>query len=80
MGQQTDSYEGLKVKFIEAVKEQKELYNKVLESKGNTRVFCRYRPLNGEEIAAGASMVVDFESAKDGELTVKSNGAPKLQV
>ncbi|WKA07439.1 hypothetical protein VitviT2T_025266 [Vitis vinifera] len=80
MGQQTDSYEGLKVKFIEAVKEQKELYNKVLESKGNTRVFCRCRPLNGEEIAAGASMVVDFESAKDGELTVKSNGAPKLQV
>lgn len=77
MKQQTDSYEHLKVKFIEGVKEQKELYNKVLELKGNIRVFCRCRPLNGEEIAAGASMAIDFESAKDGELTVKSNGAPK---
>ena len=40
-------------------------------------MFCRCRPLNSEEIAAGASMAIDFESAKDGELTVKSNGAPK---
>ncbi|WRX29408.1 Leucine-rich repeat - like 10 [Theobroma cacao] len=44
---------------------------------GNIRVFCRCRPLNSEEIAAGASMAVDFESAKDGELTVLSNGAPR---
>ncbi|KAE8706169.1 Sodium/hydrogen exchanger 6 [Hibiscus syriacus] len=58
-------------------KEMKELYNKVLELKGNIRVFCRCRPLNSEEIAAGASMAIDFESAKDGELTVISNGAPK---
>lgn len=44
---------------------------------GNIRVFCRCRPLNTEEIAYGASMVVDFESDKDGELIVKSNGAPR---
>ena len=44
---------------------------------GNIRVFCRCRPLNTEEIGSGASMVVDFESAKDGELIVKSNGAPR---
>ncbi|WRX29407.1 hypothetical protein QQP08_021894 [Theobroma cacao] len=46
-------------------------------SRRNIRVFCRCRPLNSEEIAAGASMAVDFESAKDGELTVLSNGAPR---
>lgn len=44
---------------------------------GNIRVFCRCRPLNSEEIAAGASLAIDFESVKDGELTVISNGAPK---
>ncbi|KAJ6332750.1 hypothetical protein OIU77_008744 [Salix suchowensis] len=44
---------------------------------GNIRVFCRCRPLKSEEVAAGASMTIDFESAKDGELTVMSNGLPK---
>ncbi|RXH74650.1 hypothetical protein DVH24_029371 [Malus domestica] len=58
-------------------KERKELYNKVLELKGNIRVFCRCRPLNNDEVAAGASMAIDFESAKDGELTVKSNGVTR---
>ncbi|KAK9085934.1 hypothetical protein Sjap_026345 [Stephania japonica] len=67
----------LKLKFIEGANERKELYNKVLELKGNIRVSCRCRPLNSEEIAVGASMAIDFESAKDGELIVKANGAPK---
>ncbi|KAI3947840.1 hypothetical protein MKX01_034505 [Papaver californicum] len=67
----------LRVKFINGAKERKELYNKVLELKGNIRVFCRCRPLNAEEAAEGASISIDFESAKDGELMVKSNGAPK---
>uniref|UniRef100_A0A9I9DBZ0 Kinesin motor domain-containing protein n=1 Tax=Cucumis melo TaxID=3656 RepID=A0A9I9DBZ0_CUCME len=75
--QQLDLQENLKTKFVEGAKERKELYNKMLELKGNIRVFCRCRPLNTEEIASGASMVVDFESAKDGELIVKSNGAPR---
>lgn len=39
MKQQTDSYEHLKVKYIEGVKEQKELYNKVLELKGSQCSF-----------------------------------------
>ncbi|KAF5728089.1 kinesin-related protein 2 [Tripterygium wilfordii] len=77
MKQQTDMHEDLKVKFVEGAKERKELYNRVLELKGNIRVFCRCRPLNVEEIAAGASTAIDFESAKDGELTIISNGAPK---
>lgn len=38
-------------------------------------MFCRCRPLNVEEIDAGASVAVDFESSNEGELTIKSNGA-----
>ncbi|GAV78676.1 Kinesin domain-containing protein [Cephalotus follicularis] len=74
---QVDIHEDLKTKFIEVAKERRELYNKVLELKGNIRVFCRCRPLNGEEIAAGATMTIDFESTRDGELNVISNGALK---
>lgn len=46
-------------------------------STGNIRAFCRCRPLNSEEIDGGASEAVDFEAAKDGEVTIKSNGIPK---
>ncbi|CAN0891181.1 Kinesin-like protein KIN-14Q [Linum grandiflorum] len=77
MKQQAGLHGDLVKKFMEGVRERKELYNKVLELKGNIRVFCRCRPLNSEEIAAGASMAIDFESAKEGELTVFSNGVPK---
>ncbi|KAK4727921.1 hypothetical protein R3W88_032838 [Solanum pinnatisectum] len=75
--EQVELHEDLKIKFIKGAKEQKELYNKVLDLKGNIRVFCRCRPLNAEETAAGASMTIDFEAAKDGELTVKSNVTSK---
>ncbi|KAI3457574.1 hypothetical protein Pfo_014237 [Paulownia fortunei] len=74
MNQHVQLHEDIKIKFLQEVKEKKELYNKVLELKGNIRVFCRCRPLNTEEIDGGASVAVDFEAAKDGELTVKSNG------
>ncbi|XP_050279572.1 kinesin-like protein KIN-14Q isoform X4 [Quercus robur] len=77
INQRVDLHEDLKIKFMEGAKERKELYNKVLELKGNIRVFCRCRPLNTEEISVGASMAIDFESAKDGELTVRSNGASR---
>ncbi|CAB4277106.1 unnamed protein product [Prunus armeniaca] len=77
LNQQVNLHKDLKTKFIEGAKERKELYNKVLELKGNIRVFCRCRPLNTEEVAAGASMAIDFESAKDGELNIKSNGATR---
>ncbi|KAM1234642.1 hypothetical protein ACFX2J_004197 [Malus domestica] len=77
LNQQVNLHNDLKTKFIEGAKERKELYNKVLELKGNIRVFCRCRPLNTDEVAAGASMAIDFESAKDGELTVKSNGVTR---
>ncbi|KAL0443659.1 UNVERIFIED_CONTAM: Kinesin-like protein KIN-14Q [Sesamum latifolium] len=62
MNQHVQLHEDVKMKFLQADKEKKELYNKVLELK---------------EIDGGASVAVDFEAAKDGELIVKSNGISK---
>lgn len=70
-------FKDLKEKFVEEAKERKDLYNKLIELKGNIRVFCRCRPLNAGEIAEGASMAVDFESAKDGELLVRGHVSSK---
>ncbi|PKI47663.1 hypothetical protein CRG98_031949 [Punica granatum] len=75
MNEQEELHKDLTVKFVEGAKRRKELYNKVLELKGNIRVFCRCRPLNEQEVTAEAPMAVDFESSSDGDLTVKSNGA-----
>ncbi|KAL6548608.1 hypothetical protein OROGR_009029 [Orobanche gracilis] len=66
INEQLESHEDLKSKYIEGAKERKELYNKVLDLRGNIRVFCRCRPLNTEEIKAGATMALEFDSAKDG--------------
>ncbi|WOL07891.1 hypothetical protein Cni_G16641 [Canna indica] len=66
-------YEDLKIRFNDEEKERKDLYNQIIELKGNIRVFCRCRPLNMEEKARGASMVIDFGSAKDGDLIVKGH-------
>ncbi|XP_042025542.1 kinesin-like protein KIN-14Q isoform X1 [Salvia splendens] len=74
---QVQLHEDIKTKFLQTVKERKELYNKVLSLKGNIRVFCRCRPMNSNEIDGGASVAVDFEAARDGEITVKSNGVSK---
>ncbi|KAF8655689.1 hypothetical protein HU200_061010 [Digitaria exilis] len=70
-------FKELKEKFSEEAKERKDLYNKLIELKGNIRVFCRCRPLNEEEIAEGVSAAIDFESAKDGELIVKGHVSSK---
>ncbi|KAL8144863.1 hypothetical protein AgCh_003179 [Apium graveolens] len=75
LNHQVELHENLKVRYIKGAKERKGLYNKILELKGNIRVFCRCRPLNSEEIADGASMAIDFGT--DADLTVKSNGALK---
>ncbi|RLM97678.1 kinesin-like protein KIFC3 isoform X1 [Panicum miliaceum] len=56
-------FKDLKEKFSEEAKERKDLYNKLIELK--------------EEIAEGASMAIDFESAKDGELIVKGHVSSK---
>ncbi|KAF7063263.1 hypothetical protein CFC21_069790 [Triticum aestivum] len=70
-------FKDLKEKFSEEAKEHKDLYNKLIELKGNIRVFCRCRPLNTEETAEGASMAIDFDSAKDGELIVRGHVSSK---
>ncbi|KAL6623407.1 hypothetical protein ACP70R_033286 [Stipagrostis hirtigluma subsp. patula] len=70
-------FKDLKEKFSEEAKERKDLYNKLIELKGNIRVFCRCRPLNAEEIAEGTSTAIDFESAKDGELIVRGHVSSK---
>ncbi|CAN8239468.1 unnamed protein product [Cochlearia groenlandica] len=75
--QDAELHENLKAKFVAGEKERKELYNRILELKGNIRVFCRCRPLNFEEIEAGVSMGIDVESTKSGEVIVMSNGFPK---
>ncbi|KAL6548002.1 hypothetical protein OROHE_009707 [Orobanche hederae] len=75
--QHNQLHEDIKMKFLQEVRERNAYYNKVLELKGNIRVFCRWRPLNTDEIDGGVLMAVDFKVAKDGELTVRSNGISK---
>ncbi|KAL6562961.1 hypothetical protein OROHE_005548 [Orobanche hederae] len=75
--QNNQLHEDIKMKFLQEVRERNAYYNKVLELKGNIRVFCRWRPLNTDEIDGGVPMAVDFKAAKDGELTVRSNGISK---
>ncbi|PWZ57725.1 Kinesin-like protein KIN-14R [Zea mays] len=70
-------FKDLKEKFNEEAKERKDLYNKLIELKGNIRVFCRCRPLNADEIAEGASSAIDFDLAKDGELIVRGHVSSK---
>ncbi|KAJ4781535.1 Kinesin-like protein [Rhynchospora pubera] len=70
-------HENLKRKFLEEVKERKDLYNRLIELKGNIRVFCRCRPMNAQELEAGDAMVVEFETAKDGEIVVKGHVSSK---
>ncbi|KAH9313775.1 hypothetical protein KI387_022402, partial [Taxus chinensis] len=69
--------EDLKTKYTHENMERKKLYNKVLELKGNIRVFCRCRPLSSEEISAGASSVAEFDIAKENELCIRINGTSK---
>lgn len=46
-------------------------------SPGNIRVFCRCRPLNKGELAAGCTTVVDFDAAKDGCLGILTAASAK---
>ncbi|CAI0405827.1 unnamed protein product [Linum tenue] len=61
-------YDDLKMKFNEEQERRKKLYNQLLESKGNIRVFCRCRPLNMEEASSRPQTVVEFTDAKDGDV------------
>ncbi|KAM6563992.1 hypothetical protein CsatB_023990 [Cannabis sativa] len=69
--------EDLKMKYSEEQAKRKKLFNEIQEAKGNIRVFCRCRPLNKGELAAGCTTVVDFDAAKDGCLGISSTAASK---
>ncbi|KAL6580142.1 hypothetical protein OROMI_008166 [Orobanche minor] len=73
--QHNQLHEDIKMEFLQEVRARKAHYNKVLELKDQS--FCCCRPLNTDEIDGGVLMAVDFEAAKDGELTVRSNGISK---
>ncbi|KAL6552115.1 Kinesin-like protein KIN-14R [Orobanche gracilis] len=67
----------LKLKYNEEQVKRRKLYNQVQEAKGNIRVYCRCRPLNKQEVITRCASVVDFDTAKDGELGILSNGSMK---
>lgn len=48
-----------------------------MSKSGNIRVFCRCRPLSKEETSAGCATVMDFDSAKDGDLGILTTGGAK---
>ncbi|KAK3200268.1 hypothetical protein Dsin_023683 [Dipteronia sinensis] len=74
-----NEYELLRKKYIDESSERKQLYNEVIELKGNIRVFCRCRPLNQAEIANGSSSVVEFDSSLENELQIVSSDSSKKQ-
>lgn len=40
-------------------------------------MFCRCRPLSKEEVSAGCATIVDFDTAKDGDLGILTGGATR---
>ncbi|PON43931.1 Kinesin-like protein [Trema orientale] len=70
-------HELLKKKYIKESSERKQLYNEVIELKGNIRVFCRCRPLNQNEIANGCNSVIEYDSSLDNELQVVSSDSSR---
>ncbi|KAH7861526.1 hypothetical protein Vadar_027381 [Vaccinium darrowii] len=50
LNDQVELHNNIKLKFIKGAKERRELYNKILDLKGNIRVFCRCRSFNTDEI------------------------------
>ncbi|RWR76677.1 kinesin-like protein KIN-14S isoform X1 [Cinnamomum micranthum f. kanehirae] len=72
-------YETLRKKYLEESSERKRLYNKVIELKGNIRVFCRCRPLSSDEIEKGSSSVLDFDPSQETELQIICSDSTRKQ-
>ncbi|GAY60104.1 hypothetical protein CUMW_199500, partial [Citrus unshiu] len=75
----SNEHELLKKKYVDVSSERKQLYNEVIELKGNIRVFCRCRPLNKAENANGSTSVVEFDSSQENELQIVSSDSSKKQ-
>lgn len=69
----------LRKKYLEESSERKRLYNKVIELKGNIRVFCRCRPLSLDEIEKGSSSVLDFDPSQETELQIICSDSTRKQ-
>ena len=70
--------EEMKAKMIWGETERRRLHNQVQELKGNIRVFCRMRPLLGEEKEIGEEIKhVNITSEKNMELTKFADEANK---
>ncbi|KAJ2181944.1 kinesin-like nuclear fusion protein [Coemansia sp. RSA 551] len=70
--------EELEAKLRKEETMRRNLHNTIQELKGNIRVFCRVRPLLGEEKDAGAALPISFPSCEDNnqiELTQSSENA-----
>ncbi|KAG0554471.1 hypothetical protein KC19_12G094400 [Ceratodon purpureus] len=72
-----NEHQDLRKKYADECYERKLLYNKVLELKGNIRVFCRCRPLSQAEAASNAASVTEFEGASNGDIVVRNGAAGK---
>ena len=73
-----DLQEEMKGKMIWGESERRRLHNQVQELKGNIRVFCRMRPLLGEEKVGGEEIRhVNISSEKNMELTKFADEANK---
>ena len=73
-----DLQEEMKGKMIWGESERRRLHNTVQELKGNIRVFCRMRPLLGEEKDSGEEIRhVNITSEKNMELTKLAEEANK---
>ena len=62
-------------RLVEEMKQRRKLHNEIMELKGNIRVYCRSRPVNKTEIAAGeenARQVVGMPHAEEGIITVNA--------
>jgi len=73
-------YDTLKMLYINEMKMRKKLYNQIQEFRGNTRIFCRARPLNAAERKMGpdGAEAVDFPSATGDQILIKGGGQPKI--
>ena len=66
-----DSYSGIVENYRKEQKERKRLFNLVQELRGNIRVFCRVRPLLGDEVSRGDPVCASFPA--DGEIAVTNS-------
>ena len=73
----TGAYSDMKdavAKYKRECRLRKQLYNQLMELRGNIRVYCRVRPISAAEMADGADSV---RFPQDDEITVLAERGPK---